>query len=106
MLNSSKRHNNTLSPENLTAEHTESKLLKTKAGKAGSWPDGEPIRTFTHGTSTASLRRTSKWQVTCRVLYQRTRTVPGKASQAGLEKRESEVSRAEGEENESSLAAS
>lgn len=42
MLSSSKRHNNTLSPENLTAEHTKRKLLRTEAGKAGSWPEAAP----------------------------------------------------------------
>lgn len=42
MLSSSKRHNNALSPENLTAEHTKRKLLRTEAGKAGSWPEAAP----------------------------------------------------------------
>lgn len=78
VLNSSKRHNNTLKPEKLAAEHTQSKLLKTKAGTVGSRPDGEPRSTFPHGILTASLQHTSKWQVTCLVLYPKDKDSPWK----------------------------
>ena len=78
MLNSSKRHNNTLNPEEITAEHTKSKLLKTEVGKVGSWPDAEPVSTFTHGILTVSLQCTSKRPVTCLVLYQKDKDSPWK----------------------------
>lgn len=75
VLNSSKSHN-TLNHEKLTAEHTKSKLLKTKAGMVGAWPDAEPLSTFTHSILTVLLQCT--WQVQVWCFTKGTRTVPRK----------------------------
>jgi len=84
VLNSSKRHTTTLNPGKLTAEHTKNKLLKTRVGKVGSWPDAEPVSTSTQGILTAPLQRPSKQQVTRLGLYQQDKDRPQKNIKARL----------------------